>query len=66
MSITDKLTYTYNKRIKRWIECPICHKKMTFRKQSNPGFVMSADIALQKKNFLMILYFGSAMNAIVT
>lgn len=26
MSITDKLTYTYIKRIKRWIECPICHK----------------------------------------
>lgn len=37
MSIADKITYGYIKNIKRWMECPVCHDKMTFKKNTKAG-----------------------------
>lgn len=34
MKLMDKITYTYIKGIKKWMECPVCHEKMTFKKSS--------------------------------
>ncbi len=52
MSITDKLTYTYIKRIKRWMECPICHKKMTFSKTKQSWICNECGYSITEKEFL--------------
>ena len=52
MSITDKLTYTYIKRIKRWMECPICHKKMTFSKTKLSWICNECGYSITEKEFL--------------
>lgn len=52
MSITDKITYRYMKNIKRWMECPVCHDKMTFKKNTKAWVCDDCGYSLLEQEFL--------------
>lgn len=69
MSIGDKFTYAYIKNIKRWMECPVCHEKMTFKKREKAWVCDSCSYTITEKDFLddFVLWFcdecGAYLNA---
>lgn len=52
MKVKDHITYFYIKRIKRWMECPVCHKKIYFFKYRKEWRCESCDYYLREKEFL--------------
>lgn len=64
MSVEDKLTYVYIKRIKRWMECPVCHKKMTFSKSRKSWICNDCSYAITENEFLdnFVLWFCDECN----
>ena len=52
MKFSDKISYLYIKRIKRWIECPVCHEKMLFEKDIKEWKCKSCLYSLLEKEFL--------------
>lgn len=65
MSIGDKITYTYIKRIKRWMECPVCHDKMTFSKSRKSWVCNNCAYKITEKEFLdnFVLWFCDECNS---
>lgn len=59
MSVADQITYTYIKRIKRWMECPVCHKRMTFNKSRKSWICNGCAYEITEKAFLdeFVLWF---------
>lgn len=51
-SLADILTYTYIKRIKRWMECPVCHKKMVFSKGIKSWICQDCEYTITEDDFL--------------
>lgn len=47
----DKVSYFYTKHLKKWIECPICHKKMRFNKQKQSWVCNSCNYKILEKDF---------------
>ncbi len=52
MKLADKVSYTYIKRIKKWMECPVCHKKMTFNKSKKSWLCNKCAYEISEKDFL--------------
>lgn len=52
MSIVDSLTYFYIKRIKRWIQCPVCNHKLLFSKNSISWCCNHCGYSLKETEFL--------------
>lgn len=52
MKVGDKITYTYIKRIKKWMECPVCHQKMTFKKTEKAWKCNSCSYFIPEADFL--------------
>lgn len=52
MKVGDKITYTYIKRIKKWMECPACHQKMTFKKMEKAWKCNSCSYFIPEADFL--------------
>ena len=52
MKVGDKITYTYIKRIKKWMECPVCHQKMTFKKTEKAWKCNSCSYYIPEADFL--------------
>lgn len=52
MSISDKVTYFYIKNIKRWMECPVCHHKLFFKKEKAAWCCDKCEYELLEKEFL--------------
>lgn len=51
-NISDILTYAYIKRIKRWMECPVCHKRMLFSKKAKSWICHNCEYAITEDDFL--------------
>lgn len=51
-SLSDILSYAYIKRIKRWMECPICHKKMVFSNAQKAWICQSCEYIITEADFL--------------
>lgn len=64
MSVADKITYTYIKRIKRWMECPVCYKRMTFNKSRKSWICNGCAYEISEKAFLddFVLWFCDECN----
>ncbi len=52
MKLSDKASYIYIKRIKKWIECPVCHKKMLFSKSKTSWVCNNCDYKILEKDFI--------------
>lgn len=52
VSVGDRIAYTYVKRIKRWMKCPVCHEKMTFKKDPKFWICDSCQYTIAEKEFL--------------
>ena len=52
MSFISKATYFYIKNIKRWMECPVCHNKMLFDKETDNWSCDTCNYILSEKDFL--------------
>lgn len=52
MRLVNSLTYFYIKKIKRWMECPVCHKKMTFNKAKKTWICNKCTYKILEKDFL--------------
>lgn len=52
MSIADKITYGYMKNIKHCMECPVCHDKMTFKKNTKAWVCDDCGYSLLEQEFL--------------
>ncbi len=52
MSISNRVSYFYIKSIKKWIECPVCHHKLLFKKRKNAWCCENCDYELLEKEFL--------------
>lgn len=52
MSISDKITYFYIKRMKKWMECPVCHKKLFYNKKQKAWICTSCSYPLPEEEFL--------------
>ncbi len=64
MSTGERLTYFYIKQIKRWMECPVCHRKMTFSKTKKSWICNDCAYAITEEEFLddFILWFCDECN----
>ena len=51
-NISDILTYAYIKRIKRWMECPVCHKRMLFSKKEKSWICHNCEYTITEDDFL--------------
>ena len=51
-NLGDALTYSYIKRIKKWMECPVCHKKMFFSKRQKSWVCAECSYSITEENFL--------------
>ena len=51
-NLSNKLTYSYIKNIKRWMECPVCHRKMIFEKGRSAWVCNDCSYALPEEEFL--------------
>ncbi len=60
----DVLSYAYIKNVKRWLECPVCHEKMTFSKTSKSWFCQGCKYAITEEDFLddFVFWFCDACN----
>ena len=52
MNFSDKAAYFYIKRIKKWMECPVCHRKMLFSKRKKAWCCNHCEYFLLEKDFL--------------
>ena len=52
MSISDRVTYFYIKNVKRWMECPVCHYKLFFKKEKAAWYCGKCKYKLFEKEFL--------------
>lgn len=52
MNINDTLSYFYIKRIKRWMQCPVCNHKLLFEKSSASWSCNNCDYFIKEKEFL--------------
>lgn len=52
MSVSDKVTYAYIKNIKRWMECPVCHEKMKYKKKEKAWSCEACGYAFTEEEFL--------------
>lgn len=52
MNIIDKATYAYIKNIKKWMECPICHQRMLFNKNTKSWVCHECPYCLSEAEFL--------------
>ena len=52
MTLIDRALYVYIKRIKKWMECPVCHGKMNFSKYSKFWKCDSCEYTLLETDFL--------------
>lgn len=48
----DSLNYFYIKRIKQWIECPVCHEKMLFSKEQKSWICAKCAYTITEEEFL--------------
>lgn len=64
MSLISKATYFYIKNIKRWMECPVCHNKMMFDKETDNWSCDTCNYILSEKDFLddFIFWFCDGCN----
>ncbi len=65
MKLSDKVSYTYIKHIKKWIECPLCHNKMTFNKAQKAWVCNKCTYKILEKDFLddFVFWFCDECNA---
>lgn len=52
MRLVNSLTYFYIKKVKRWMECPVCHKKMTFNKTQKAWVCNKCTYKILEEDFL--------------
>ena len=52
MSLSEKMEYFYIKRIKKWIECPVCHEKLFFNNRKKAWCCDDCHYSLSEKEFL--------------
>ena len=52
MNVSDKLTYFYTKKIKRWMLCPVCYQKMHFSKNNSNWICDNCKYTLLEADFL--------------
>ena len=63
-NIKDKLAYAYIKQIKRWMECPVCHDKMTFNTNQKSWICQKCAYIISEEEFLddFVLWFCDECN----
>lgn len=52
VKLVDKITYIYIKKIKKWMECPVCHNKMLFDKKGKLWKCNNCSYDLPETEFL--------------
>ena len=65
MKLSDNVYYTYIKHIKKWMECPVCHKKMTFNKAQKAWVCNECRYKILEKDFIddFVFWFCDECNA---
>ena len=63
-NMKDKLTYAYIKQIKCWMECPVCHDKMTFNKNQKSWICPKCAYTISEEEFLddFVMWFCDECN----
>lgn len=64
-SLIEMLSYGYIKGIKRWMECPLCHKRMLFCKEKKSWVCIDCNYSITEADFLddFVFWFCDGCNA---
>ena len=52
MNIGDRINYFYIKKIKKYIECPVCHNQMYFNKSTKSWACQECSYSISEAEFL--------------
>lgn len=65
MKLSDKATYVYIKHIKKWIECPVCNRRMIFNKSQKAWICKRCDYEILESEYLddFIFWFCDECNS---
>ena len=67
MKLSDKATYVYIKHIKKWIECPVCNRRMIFNKSQKAWICKRCDYEILESEYLddFIFWFCDECNSYI-